>query len=446
MDINILRDTLFERAENKGFSACEIYYNENSAFKVSVYKGKIEKYQNSQSGGFCFRGIYKNKMGYYFSETIDDVDIDGVIENTIENAEILSGDDEEFIFEGSSEYARVNTFNDDIQKMSAEDKINAAVEMEKKAMEYDSRITVNSSVVVTGSNLVYISNNKGLNLSEKSNYIMAHIEVMASSGTETKEKGELWLGNNIEEFKPNEIAEKAAEKVIFALGGSSVESGKRNIIIKNEVFADILGCFISNFYAENVQKGFSLLKDKIGEKIADYKITVTDNPLLENGYITTAFDSEGVATYSKNVIEDGILKTYLYNLKSAYKDNVKSTGNGFKFGFKSAVSTSATNFYINKGSMSFEKLVEKMGEGIIITDVAGLHSGANAVSGDFSFAAEGFKAESGRITSPVNQITIAGNFYEILKNIDAVGSDLKFNSSAVGSPSLIIKNINVSGL
>lgn len=446
MDINVLRDMLFEKAEKKGFSAYEIYYNDNSAFKVSVYKGKIEKYQNSQSGGFCFRGIYDNKMGYYFSETIDDVDADSVIENAIGNAEILSDEDEEFIYEGSSEYAKVNTFNDDIEKMSAEAKINAALEMEKRAMEYDNRITVNSSVVVTGSNMVYISNNKGLNLSEKSNYIMAYIEVMASCCDETKEKGELWFGNNIDEFKPKKIAEKAAEKVIFALGGNSVESGKKNIIIKNEVFADILGCFSSNFYAENVQKGFSLLKDKIGERIADDKITVIDNPLLENGYITTAFDSEGVATYSKNVIESGILKTYLYNLKSANKDNVKSTGNGFKFGFKSAVGTSTTNFYIDKGSISFDELIEKMREGIIITDVAGLHSGANAVSGDFSFAAEGFNIENGRITTPVNQITIAGNFYDILKNIDEVGNDLKFNSSAIGSPSLIIKNISVGGL
>ncbi len=446
MNINELKNTLFEKAENKGFSAYEIYYNDNSAFKVSVYKGKIEKFQNSQSGGFCFRGIYKNKMGYYFSETIDAVDADAVIENAMENAEILSGEDEEFIFEGSSKYAKVNTFNDDIENMSIEDKIAAAVEMEKSAIEYDNRITVNSSVVVTGSNMVYISNNKGLNLSEKSNYIMAHIEVMANNGDETKEKGELWLGNSLEEFKPREIAEKAAEKVIYALGGSSVESGKRNVIIENKVFADILECFCSNFYADNVQKGFSLLKGKIGEKIADDKITIIDNPLLENGYIITAFDSEGVATYSKNVIESGILKTYLYNLKSANKDNVKSTGNGFKFGFKSAVSTSTTNFYIKEGSLEINEMVEKMGDGLIITDVAGLHSGASAVSGDFSFAAEGFKVENGNITAPVNQITIAGNFYEILNSIELVGNDLKFNSSAIGSPSLLIKDINVAGL
>lgn len=446
MDVNTLKNMLFEKAINKGFKECEIYYSDSSAFKVSVYKGKIEKHQNSQSGGFCFRGIYKDKMGYFFSETIDNVDIDSVIENAIGNAEILSGEDKEFIFEGSSEYAKVNTYDAVLDNMTAEDKINAAFEMEKSAAEYDNRITVNSSVVVTGSNLVYISNSKGLNLSEKSNYIMAYVEAMANDGNDTKEKGELWLGNGLDEFKPKEIAERAAKKVISALGGSSVESGKKNVIIQNEVFADILGCFCSNFYAENVQKGFSLLKDKVGEKIANEKITIVDNPLLEKGYITTAFDSEGVATYSKNVVENGILKTYLYNLKSANKDNVKSTGNGFKFGFKSAVSTSTTNFYIENGNISLEKMAEEMGEGLLLTDVAGLHSGASPVSGDFSFAAEGFKIENGKITTPVNQITIAGNFYEILNKVEMVGSDLKFNSSAMGSPSLMIKEISIAGL
>lgn len=446
MDINELKEILFKKAENKGFSDYEIYYNDNSNFKVSVYKGKIEKYQNSQSGGFCFRGLYKDKMGYYFSETIDNIDPDAIISNAIGNAEILSGEDKEFIFNGSEKYEDVNTYNYELNNMSAEEKIKAALEMEKTALAYDERIAVNSSVVVTGSNLVYISNSKGLNLSKKNNYIMAYVEAMANDGDDTKEKGELWLGSSLKEFNPKEIAKKVAEKVISSLGGNSVESGKKNVIIKNEVFADILECFSSNFYAENVQKGFSLLKDKVGEKIANENITMTDNPLLEEGFATTPFDSEGVATYSKNVVENGVLKTYLYNLKSANKDNVNSTGNGFKMGFKSAVSTSTTNFYIEKGSISFEEMTEKMGNGLVITDVAGLHSGASAVSGDFSFAAEGFKVEKGKITTPVNQITIAGNFYEILNSIEIVGNDLKFNSSSIGAPSLMIKNISVAGL
>lgn len=446
MNINELKNSLFEKAKEKGFKECEIYYSDNSSFKVSVYKGNIEKYQNSQSGGFCFRGLYDNKMGYYFSENVEDPDIESVVENAIENSRILTGEDKEFIFEGSKKYADVNVYNEKLADMTDDEKINAAFEMEKAAQKYDSRITVNSSVVASGVSTVYISNTKGLDLKEKSNYLMAYVEAMAEDKGETKEKGELWIGSDIDEFNPAMIAESAAEKVISSLGGSSVESGKKKVIIKNETFADILECFCGNFYADNVQKGFSLLKGRTGEKIAADNINVVDNPLLEKGYATTAFDSEGVATYSKNVIENGVLKTYLYNLKSAAKDGTKSTGNGFKAGFKGSVNTSTTNFYIEKGSMTPEEMAESVGEGILITDVAGLHSGTNSISGDFSVAAEGFKIENGKITSPVNQITIASNFYDVLKNIEIIGCDLKFNSSAIGSPSVVVKDMSVAGL
>lgn len=446
MNINELKNSLFEKAREKGFKECEIYYSDNSSFKVSVYKGNIEKYQNSQSGGFCFRGLYDDKMGYYFSENVEDPDIESVVENAIENSRILTGEDKEFIFEGSKEYADVNVYNEKLADMTDDEKINAAFEMEKAAQKYDSRITVNSSVVASGVSTVYISNTKGLELKEKSNYLMAYVEAMAEDKGETKEKGELWIGSDIDEFNPAMIAESVAEKVISSLGGSSVESGKKKVIIKNETFADILECFCGNFYADNVQKGFSLLKDRTGEKIASDNITVVDNPLLEKGYATTAFDSEGVATYSKNIIENGVLKTYLYNLKSAAKDGTKSTGNGFKAGFKGSVNTSTTNFYIEKGSMTLEEMAESVGEGILITDVAGLHSGTNSISGDFSVAAEGFKIENGKITSPVNQITIASNFYDVLKNIEIIGCDLKFNSSAIGSPSVVVKDMSVAGL
>ena len=446
MNINELKNSLFEKAREKGFKECEIYYSDNSSFKVSVYKGNIEKYQNSQSGGFCFRGLYDDKMGYYFSENVEDPDIESVVENAIENSRILTGEDKEFIFEGSKEYADVNVYNKKLADMTDDEKINAAFEMEKAAQKYDSRITVNSSVVASGVSTVYISNTKGLELKEKSNYLIAYVEAMAEDKGETKEKGELWIGSDIDEFNPAMIAESAAEKVISSLGGSSVESGKKKVIIKNETFADILECFSGNFYADNVQKGFSLLKDRTGEKIASDNITVVDNPLLEKGYATTAFDSEGVATYSKNIIENGVLKTYLYNLKSAAKDGTKSTGNGFKAGFKGSVNTSTTNFYIEKGSMTPEEMAESVGEGILITDVAGLHSGTNSISGDFSVAAEGFKIENGKITSPVNQITIASNFYDVLKNIEIIGCDLKFNSSAIGSPSVVVKDMSVAGL
>ena len=167
--------------------------------------------------------------------------------------------------------------------------------------------------------------------------------------------------------------------------------------------------------------------------------------MLENGIASQPFDAEGVASKTKAVISDGVLKTFLHNLKTAKKDGVESTGNAYK-GIKSPIGISPTSFYIQAGDKSYQQLLEEMGEGLIIISVQGLHSGANPVSGDFSLGAYGYYVKDGRIQRPVDQITIAGNFFDLLKNVVAIGSDLEFDSSGVGSPSsLLIKELAVAG-
>ena len=447
MDIKDFKNILFAKAKDEGFSEYEIYYSERKSFSVNIYKEQIEKYQNSETSGFGFRGIYNGKMGYYYSETVDESIIPEVISTAKINAKLLENDEKEFIYEGSSKYPDLDLYNTNLNKLTANDKIDLALKMEKAAYTYDKRITaVNTSLINTGDSSVYIANSKGMELSDKQNYAVAYIGIMAQENNSIKESGEIWIGNDISSFNPIELANTAGKKVINSLCGTSVKSNTYKTIIKNEVVADMLQVFSSAFLADNVQKGFSLLSGKLGEKVYSSKITICDYPLLDNGYATTPFDSEGVASYNKNVVENGILKTYLYNLKTANKDGVQSTGNGFKSSFRGTVGVSTTNFFIQNGITEFEDLLSDINNGLLITDVAGLHSGANSISGDFSLAAEGFLIENGKITAPVEQITIAGNFYNLLSDVKDIGNDLKFNSSAIGSPSLAVDSIQVAGL
>ena len=447
MDIKDFKNILFAKAKDEGFSEYEIYYSERKSFSVNIYKEQIEKYQNSETSGFGFRGIYNGKMGYYYSETVDESIIPEVISTAKINAKLLENDEKEFIYEGSSKYPDLDLYNTNLNKLTANDKIDLALKMEKAAYTYDKRITaVNTSLINTGDSSVYIANSKGMELSDKQNYAVAYIGIMAQENNSIKESGEIWIGNDISSFNPIELANTAGKKVINSLCGTSVKSNTYKTIIKNEVVADMLQVFSSAFLADNVQKGFSLLSGKLGEKVYSSKITICDYPLLDNGYATTPFDSEGVASYNKNVVENGILKTYLYNLKTANKDGVQSTGTGFKSSFRGTVGVSTTNFFIQNGITEFEDLLSDINNGLLITDVAGLHSGANSISGDFSLAAEGFLIENGKITAPVEQITIAGNFYNLLSDVKDIGNDLKFNSSAIGSPSLAFDSIQVAGL
>ena len=124
---------------------------------------------------------------------------------------------------------------------------------------------------------------------------------------------------------------------------------------------------------------------------------------------------------------------------------MKTTGNGFKSSYASSIGVSESNLYLQEGKMTFDQLMSEIGEGLIITDLAGLHSGANVVSGDFSLAAKGFYVENGKKTFPVEQITVAGNYFDLLKNIVAIGNDLKFPMSNIGSPSVIVEGLSIAG-
>ena len=191
-----------------------------------------------------------------------------------------------------------------------------------------------------------------------------------------------------------------------------------------------------------------MLAGKEGEKIAADCVTLTDDPTTDFGFGSRAFDAEGVAGRRTVVVENGTLKTLLYNLETAHKAGVESTGNASKGGYTSPIGISVSNFTLTPGEKTLEQLAGKMGEGLIITEVSGLHAGANAVTGDFSLMAKGYLVEGGKQGRAVNGVTVSGNFYELLKNIEEPGCDVYRNmfGEAISAPSVLMgKPMSVAG-
>ncbi len=445
--IEELKKKLLAEAVKKGFETAEFFYQSSRSRKINVFGGKIEKYQDSNVGGYSFRGLFNGNMGYYYSESLDETETDRVLEMAAANARLIENEDKEFIFDGkNAEYAKLNTYDSSLADITAEELSDFALRLEKAVYAADKRITnVLASTVSTGESYISIGNTAGLDISERSNYAFGYADCIAEENGMTKENGEFAFYTKKTMLDPEGLAKAAVEKTTAMLGADSVESGSYKVIIKNEAMADLLGCFDGNFYGENVQKGFSLLKGRTGEKIASDMITLLDDPHLEGGLSTTSFDSEGVPTRLNTIIENGVLKMFLHNLKSAAAAGEEPTGNGFKQSFKGTVGISATNLYIKNGTESFDGLCKTMQNGLVITELSGLHAGANSISGDFSLLASGFGVQNGEIGSPVEQITVAGNFYDLLNMVKAVGNDLKFNSSGVGSPSILFNEVSIAG-
>ena len=445
MDIKLFIDKVFEKANELKLDDFEIYFVSSESESIKVFKGEVDTYSNSQNMGISFRTKVNNKMGYSYTESLEEEDILPLIEKAISNAKIIENLDVVDIYDKKSEYKKLNSFNEELQNIPTEDKINFLLTAEKTAFNLSTKVkSVNYCVIGSGNGENIIKNSKGLNLSHKSNNIYAYIAVVVEDGESIKNDSAYIVTNNFYDMDPIKLATEAVNKALAKLNSVSIESKVYNVIIENDVFADLLGSMSGIFSAEAVQKGVSKFKDKLNTKVASDIVTIVDNPHLENGYGSAPFDAEGVPTEEKKLIENGILNTYLYNLKTAKKDNVKTTGNAAKGGYKGTMGISSFNLYLENGDKSFTELLETLKDGILITGFSGLHSGLNSISGDFSLATEGFLVEDGKIKKPLNQITSAANFFELLENIEYIGNDLKFNLSGVGSPSILVKNISIS--
>lgn len=449
MDLKPMIEKLFEEGRKQGLSDMEVFYGRGSSLSLKVFEKQLDGYSLSESEGLSFRGIYKGKMGYSYTEKVDETSIDFLLKGAIENAKIIDSEDEEFIYEGSKEYKKVKNFNPQLDEVKEEDKIKFVRQLEEECLKIDERIAkVETCVYGDGFGETIISNSKGLYLQDKNNIAYSYVVVLAKEDEDLKTGLAYKTGNDFSKFNPKELAQEAVKDALSKLGASSIKSGDYTIVLRNNASADLLEAFWGIFSAENVQKDLSLLKGKLGEKIASDKFSIIDDPFMAVGLASKSFDGEGVACKYKKVVDRGVLKTYLHNLKTAKKDKVETTGNASKSSYKSPIDITPTNFYIEKGSKSLEELISSIDKGILISDLQGLHSGLNTVSGDFSLAAEGYEIENGKIKRPVEQITVAGNYFELLKNIEEVGSDLKFGlpgEAYIGSPSLKIKKLSIAG-
>lgn len=446
MELNLFVKELFSKAQEEGFSEYEVYYVDRESLSISVYKEEVEKYNLNNSAGLSFRGKFGDRIGYSYTEILDEDAIEMLVKKAKENVLAIENNDIQFIYEGDKEYKEISTYHEELEDIPADKLINIAISMEKEAKKYCNKVESFSGCSVSYSSGKYgIINSKGLNLSNKSNLLTAYVVPIVKDLDKMYDGFGYVVAKSLNDVKPDKIAKMGVDEALSKIGGTSIASGNYKVIINNEAMVSLLSTFAGIFSGDAVQKGLSLLKDKEGEIIAADIVNLVDDPHLEDGLASVSFDDEGVATLKTYLIKNGKLNSLLHNLKTANKAGVKSTGNGFKSSYASPISVSPTNFYIEPGINSLEEMTKKINKGLIITDFAGLHSGANSITGDFSLAAKGFYIEDGIKTHPVEQITVAGNFFTLLNNIEEIGSDLKFPMSSVGSPSIVIKELSIAG-
>ena len=438
MTLDNFKQLLLAKALEKGCEAAEVYASETDSFSTEVLDGKLDKYSVSSDRGLSLRVIYKGHDGFANTEVFDNAD--ELVNSAIDNAAAIDSTDDHPM-QKKCTYKELSKPCLPLTELNEKECISLCLDTEKKALESDKRIKrVNGCGLQKSTTKSTLVNTYGLDASDVTTHAIMYLSVVIGDNEGENEGYSIKIMSDAT-TDTSDLIKEAIKECDMRLNASPVSAGEYKVLFTNKAFSDMLELFIGVFSADAAQKSLSLLAGKEGEMIASDCVTLCDDPFYSMYPIS--FDGEGTPTKYKNIIENGKLLTLVHSLKTAKKANVESTGNGSRTG-----KCIPTNVYIKPGSKSFDELLK--GERIlVINELDGAGTGVNEVSGEFSLSARGQLYENGKHVKNVNQITVAGTFYELLKNITDVGNDLKvinlFGMGILGSPSVLVDKLIIAG-
>ena len=447
MTFNEFKELVIAECAAQGIAEYELYYQAGYSTSVETFQHSISEFTSSFSGGLCFRCIVNGKMGYASTEDLSAQQAKAVVARAVDNAINLEAEEAVFLGEGGQEYEPL------------EDKsypLPTTEELIAKVLETTEKLYAADPMAVDGcqtqgiieTSEVAIYNSKGLDLHQSSKASGLVAVGVVSNGKEMSNDYQIKLGQ-LDQIDTDALVKKAIDGAKEKLGGEVAPTGQYPVIFSTEAMCSLLGVYSGIFNSESAQKGLSKQAGKEGEVIAAPCVTLMDDPFHCDNPEPMNFDAEGSPTHKKAIIENGKLNTLLYNLKTAAVAGKKTTGNASKAGYDSPVGIRPFTMYLEGGDMSEEELLQKAGNGVYITDLSGLHAGANAISGDFSLQSAGYMIENGQKTRYVKSFTVAGNFYDLLKNITALANNSHLpramGSTAFGAPTVLVEGLAVAG-
>ncbi|MEN3041909.1 MAG: TldD/PmbA family protein, partial [Fervidobacterium sp.] len=360
-NFEIFKDKIFALAREKNVEV-QISYSKNRNFQVRYQNGTMDQYTDAGKFKITVSVLKDGKLGSSYTETLDAAE--RVFEDAYENISIIDSEDTEYFYDGKGNYPNIQPYNMEFENLSVSQRLSYVEIAHKKIRESE---LILSDIAVYGDQMVEsrIVNTFGLDVAFTSGGGFMYSMAVAKD-TSPRSAFEFIVGKKPEQIDPSFVGIQARDEAIALIGSRSVKSGKYRVILRNNVFADILGLFIHMINADNVHKNLSPLKGKLGEKIASEKLSIKDVPYHPLSIIASPFDTQGVPTKEKFIVENGVLKTYLHNLKTAKKDNVEPTGNA------QGASIAPINLLVQSGEKSFDQLVQALNDGIIIIEVEGM--------------------------------------------------------------------------
>lgn len=421
----------------------DLIIDQGQSLSLKAREGELEEYKVSSSQIFGLRVIKDGKVGTAYSEAADSDALNSLVEQALTNASFTGTEVHENILVNDANLKTDDSVLCPAEEVSIDEKVDFILKMESDLAARDRVKNVPYNGVQDNTSQRHIFSSAGLRAYSKSRMCAAYAYALIEEGDTTAMEGTGQASRLFAALDANDIAERAYTQTVDILEGTPVPSGHYDVIFDEEVQASLFGVFSMMFSGKSAKDGVNPMREKLGESIADTRLSITDQPLNVDGFGYRLFDAEGTATGSTPLIIDGVLSTLIHNSATAAFFDKKTTGHAAR-GPKSTLGVGLHQLEIGAGSASQAELFS--GKYLMLTDLTGMHSGANAISGDFSFGASGFLCQEGQRVQPVRGITVAGNFYDMLNKIALIGDKQIWNwERSALMPHLRFTDIAISG-
>jgi PmbA protein len=436
-------DFMCTEAKRLGAEHFDAVVGESESMGLELFEGKVKSTEISNSRGIGIRLFKAMRPGFAFTEKMSKEAITQTVKDALSHTLLTDTVEIDLPFPDTLPNIDLKAFNPALEDVGLDRMKAVCLELEAIAQAADKRIdNIPYLGASRSSGMSMVRNSNGVNYSSRSNVVSAGIGVVAKDG-ENKKMGVYSNGGRSFDFNPTFMANKAVERAVELLGAESITSGRYPVVFSNRVSASILSMFGSPFFADAVQKGQSRLVGKVGQAIAVPELNITSNPHIPGAPGSHLFDGEGVVTSRLEVVKDGVLQTYLYNLESAKKAGCKPTGNGSR-GYSGKAGTGFSNYIVNLGDKDVSDLLSAYPQCFFVTKLDG-GSGCSAISGEISIGAQGFWYEQGKRIKPVDKVTLNSNYFEMLLLIRGLSKEYSDSFSSVKVPDLLIESMFVAG-
>jgi PmbA protein len=431
-----------EAATAAGASDAEAWAEGGRSREVRVHAGEVESLTEASGRGVGIRAWIGARTGYAYGTDLSDDGLSELAEAAVGAARVADEDEHSAAPEPSGTAAEIPGLrNEGVASTETANVIDLAKRIERAALERDSRVTgVEEVVYVDEDSSAAIATSRGVSGTFGASVAYSFLQAMATEDSEVQTGLGFGVSRSPADLNADEIGAEAGDEASSMLGASKPESRTCPVVLSDRVAASFAGFTGGALCADEIQRGRSPFADRLGDEVASAALRLVDDGVDPGGLASAPFDGEGTPRGRTPLLADGKLLAYLHDGYTARRGGATSTGNAARASYRSPPSVSPSNLMIEPGESSLEGLLERAGDGVYVTEVAGLHSGVNPVTGRYSVGATGRAIRGGALAEPLREFTIAGDLLGTLAAVQAVGAEARwvpFGGSVHSAPILV---------